>query len=182
MRTRKVHKRRSDSILTILAAVQSWGAHHQGPQQAHEDPGAGVNISTTNTVKIMASEDLRYNLMLWGEVTHVRGMQEDAGLDQGELPGSVGKGGLASQLTWPQPFGLFCVWRFSVIGQCKVSQQNPGPDPEDEGVDGLPWLGYHGEGLLEVQVQARGCHHRWQPFHWISWFSICPSVNYFLVL
>ncbi len=99
-----------------------------------------MNISITNTVRIVVSEDLRYNLVKKGEVIHVGGKQEDAGLDQGELPGDVGQGGLASQLTRLQPFGLFCVWRFSVIGQCKVSQQNPGPDPEDEGTgnDGLP--------------------------------------------
>ncbi len=36
-----MHKRRSDSILFILVAVQPGGAHHQGPRQAHEDPGAG---------------------------------------------------------------------------------------------------------------------------------------------
>ena len=76
--------------------------------------------------------------MLRGVVTHVGGKQEDAGLNQRELPGGVGQGGPASQLTYLHPFGLFCVWRFSVIGQCKVSQQNPEPDPEDEGVDGLP--------------------------------------------
>jgi len=41
MKTRRVNKRRSYRILTILAALQPGGAHHQGPQQAHEDPGAG---------------------------------------------------------------------------------------------------------------------------------------------
>ncbi len=41
MKIRKVNKRRSDCILTILVAVQPGGAHHQGPRQAHEDPGAG---------------------------------------------------------------------------------------------------------------------------------------------
>jgi hypothetical protein len=41
MKTREVHRRRSYRILTILAAFQPGGAHHQGPQQAHEDPGAG---------------------------------------------------------------------------------------------------------------------------------------------
>jgi hypothetical protein len=41
MKTRKVHKRCSNSILTILAVFQPGGAHHQGPRQAHEDPGAG---------------------------------------------------------------------------------------------------------------------------------------------
>jgi len=119
-----------------------------------------MNISITNTVKIMVSEDFRYNLMVRGEVTHVGGKQEDAELNLRELPGGVGQGGLASQLTCLQPFGLFCVWRFSVIGQCKVSQQNPEPDPEDEGVDGLPEQGHRGEGLLEVQVLDRGCHRR----------------------
>ncbi len=119
-----------------------------------------MNLSISNTVKIMVSEDFRYNLMLRGVVTHVGGKQEDAGLNQRELPGGVGQGDPASQLTCLQPFGLFCVWRFSVIGQCKVSQQNPEPDPEDEGVDGLPGQGHRGEGLLEVQVLDRGCHRR----------------------
>jgi hypothetical protein len=40
MKTRKVPKRRSYGILTILAVFQPGGAHHQGPRQAHEDPGA----------------------------------------------------------------------------------------------------------------------------------------------
>jgi hypothetical protein len=41
MKTRKLHRRCSYRILTVLAAFQPGGAHHQGPQQAHEDPGAG---------------------------------------------------------------------------------------------------------------------------------------------
>ncbi len=41
MKTRKVHKRRRNRLLTVLAVFQPGGAHHQGPQQAHEDPGAG---------------------------------------------------------------------------------------------------------------------------------------------
>jgi hypothetical protein len=32
--------------------------------------------------------------------------------------------------------------------------------PEDEGVDGLSWLRHRGKGLLEVQVQNRGCRRR----------------------
>ncbi len=40
MKTRKVHERQSYRILTVLAAFQPGGAHHQGPRQAHEDPGA----------------------------------------------------------------------------------------------------------------------------------------------
>ena len=58
-----------------------------------------MNISITNTVKIMVSEDFRYNLMVRGEVTHVGGKQEDAGLNLRELPGGVGQGDPASQLT-----------------------------------------------------------------------------------
>jgi hypothetical protein len=42
MKTKKVDKRSSYSMLTVLAAFQPGGAHHQGPRQAHEDPGAGV--------------------------------------------------------------------------------------------------------------------------------------------
>jgi hypothetical protein len=41
MEARKVHKRRGYHILTFLAAFQPGGAHHQGPRQAHEGPGAG---------------------------------------------------------------------------------------------------------------------------------------------
>ncbi len=41
MKTRKVLKRRIYRILTVLAVFQPGGAHHQGPRQAHEDPGAG---------------------------------------------------------------------------------------------------------------------------------------------
>ncbi len=37
---KKVDKRLRYRILTVLAAFQPWGAHHQGPQQAHENPGA----------------------------------------------------------------------------------------------------------------------------------------------
>ncbi len=72
---------------------------------------------------------------------------------QGEPPGGVGEGGLASQLTQLQPFGLFCVWRLWVIDQCKASQQNRGPHPQDEGGDWALRQGHRGEGLLEVNVQ-----------------------------
>jgi hypothetical protein len=46
--------------MTILAALQPRGAHHQGPQQANEQE---MNISITDTVRIIVPEDLRYNLM-----------------------------------------------------------------------------------------------------------------------
>ncbi len=73
-----------------------------------------------------------------------------------------------------QPFGLFCVWRLWVIDQCKASQQNRGPHQQDEGGDGALRQGHRGEGLLEVNVQDWGCPGRWQPFHRITWFLICP--------
>ncbi len=77
----------------------------------------------------------------------------------GEPPGGVEEGGRASQLAWLQPFELLCVWRFRVIGQCKVSQKNRGPILEDEGTGGVPRQGLRGEDLQEVQVQDRGCPH-----------------------
>ncbi len=46
------------------------------------------------------------------------------------------------------------------MGQCKVSQQNQGPDTEDEGAGGVPGRGHGGEGLLEVPVQDRDYRHR----------------------
>jgi hypothetical protein len=64
MEARKVHKRRSYRILPFLAAFQPGGAHHQGPRQAMRTLGQEMNISIINTVKIMVSEDFRYNLML----------------------------------------------------------------------------------------------------------------------
>jgi hypothetical protein len=60
VKTESIHKRRSDRILSILAAVQPGGAHHQGPRHAHEDPGAGDEHSITNAVRFMVLEDLRY--------------------------------------------------------------------------------------------------------------------------
>jgi hypothetical protein len=41
MKPRKVHNMRIYRILTVLAVFQPGGAHHQGPRQAYEDPGAG---------------------------------------------------------------------------------------------------------------------------------------------
>ncbi len=125
------------------------------------------------------------NLMLWkvvelmSEHSQARNRTQDW-LKKNPL-GVVGEEGLASQLTWLQPFGLFCVWRLSVTGQCKASQQNWGPDPEDEGGDDVPWQGHQGEDLLEVKVQNQGGCHCWLPFHCIIWFSICSSAHFFLV-
>ncbi len=42
---------------------------------------------------------------------------------------------------------------------------NQGPDPEDEGGDGVLSLGHHGEDPLVVHLQDRGFRHRRQPFH-----------------
>ncbi len=45
------------------------------------------------------------------------------------------------------------------MGQCKVSQQNRGSDPEDKGGDGVPHQEHRGAGLQELDVQDRGCHY-----------------------
>ncbi len=52
--------------------------------------------------------------------------QEDAGLIQEEPYEGVGGGGLASQLSWLQPFWLFCIRPLWSKGQFKVSQQIQG--------------------------------------------------------
>jgi hypothetical protein len=57
---KKSNKRRSDRILTILVAVQPGGAHHQGPRQAHKDPGAGDQHFYNKCSRFMVLEDLRY--------------------------------------------------------------------------------------------------------------------------
>ncbi len=43
------------------------------------------------------------------------------------------------------------------MGHWKVSQQNQGPDPEDEGVAGVLQQGHRGEGLQELEAQDKGC-------------------------
>jgi hypothetical protein len=60
----------------------------------------------------MLPEALRYtNLLLLEEVNLCRRQAKRSGIAQGEPPEGVGEGGLASQLTELQPFGLFCVGR-----------------------------------------------------------------------
>ena len=81
----------------------------------------------------------------------------------------MGEEDLASQLPWLQPFGLFCVGRLWIKGQSKVSQQNQGPDPKDQGGDGVPRQEHRGEGLQAVQV------------HWKTRFSVCSSADLFLL-
>jgi hypothetical protein len=93
MKTRKVHKRRSDPILTILVAVQPGGAHHQGPGQAHEDPGEGDEHFCNKCSKIYGLGRLEVQILCYMERS---GKQEDAGLVQGVPPGGVGQGDLAS--------------------------------------------------------------------------------------
>ncbi len=110
---------------------------------------------------------------------HANNRKRTQSLAQGEPAWGVGDGGLTSQPAQLQSFGLFHVGRLWVIGQCNASQKNWGPGPKDKGGDGVPWQGHHGEGLLEVEVLDWGCCHRWQPFHCINWYSICPSANFF---
>ncbi len=94
------------------------------------------------------------------------------------------RSGLPAHLT--TAFKTFLCGRLCVIGQCKVSQKNRGPEPEEEGGDGVLRQGHRGEGLLVVQLQDQGCRRRWQPFHWMSWFLICSSaiflVGWFLAV
>ncbi len=42
------------------------------------------------------------------------------------------------------------------MGHCKVSQQNRGSDPEDEGGDGVLQQGHRGEDLQELEVLGLG--------------------------
>ncbi len=63
MKTRKVHKRRSYRILTVLAPYSPEELiirNHSRPMRTLVQE---MNISITNTVRIMVSEDLRYNLL-----------------------------------------------------------------------------------------------------------------------
>ncbi len=75
------------------------GAHHQGPQQVHEVPGAGdeyLRISCENygvgglELQILCNEE---------SSIHVGDKQEDAGQAPGDPFAGVGEGGLASHLT-----------------------------------------------------------------------------------
>ncbi len=47
----------------------------------------------------MVSEGLRYKPYAWSRGQACQAKKEDAGLAQGEPPGGVGQGSLASQLT-----------------------------------------------------------------------------------
>ncbi len=53
------------------------------------------------------------------------------------------------------------------MGQGKASQQNRGPDPEDQGGggDGVPREGHRGEGIQVVPVPERGRCRRWRRFN-----------------
>jgi hypothetical protein len=63
MKTRKVHKRRRYRILTILAAFQPGGAHYRDHSRPMKTLVQEMNISITNTVRIIVLENLRYNPM-----------------------------------------------------------------------------------------------------------------------
>ncbi len=123
MKTKKVDQRGSYSILTVLAAFQPGGAHHQGPRQAHEDPSAGVEYFYSKSSKNYGVEGPEVQSYVMRRGHSCRRQARWSSTGSRRTFRRCGQGGLASQLTWLQPFGLFCVWRFSVIGQCKVSQQ-----------------------------------------------------------
>ncbi len=55
--------------------------------------------------------------------------------------------------------------RFLIKGQSKASQQNQGPDPKDQGDDGVPREEHRGEDLQAVQAPDRGCHRCWRHFY-----------------
>jgi hypothetical protein len=57
------------------------------------------------------------------------------------------------------------VGRFLIKGQSKASQQNQGPDPKDQGDDGVPREEHRGEDLQAVQAPDRGCHRCWRHFY-----------------
>ncbi len=175
-------KRRSYRILTVLAAFQPGGAHHQGPRQAHEDPGAGEKYFFSKSSKNygVGGLEVQFYVMRRGHSCRRQARGSRTGSRRTSRRCGTRKSGLSAHLTtafWT----ILCV-AFLSYRSVQSLTKNPGSDPEDEGVDGLPWLGHRGKGLLEVQVHYRGCRRRWQPFDWISWFSICTSVNCFLVL
>ncbi len=93
----------------------------------------------------------------------------------------MGEGDLASQLTWLQPFGLFCVGRFWIKGQSEASQQNQEPDPENQGGNGVPRQEHRGENLQDFQVPDRVCRRCWWHFYWLNWFSERSCANLFLL-
>ena len=55
-----MHKRRRYRILTILAAFQPGGAHYRDHSRPMKTLVQEMNISITNKVRNMVSEDLRY--------------------------------------------------------------------------------------------------------------------------
>ena len=136
-----MHKKRSDCILIFLAA---------SPEEliTMDPPGRPMRalVQKRNIFRITVSKEvaggLDIQILCYEErsicVRALTGKEEDAGLAQEEPPGRCWRrrSGLATHLI--QPFGLFCVWRLSFTGQCKASQQNWGPDPKDEGGDGVP--------------------------------------------
>jgi hypothetical protein len=63
MKTRKVHKRRRYRILTVLVPSSPEELIIRDHSRPMRTLVQEMNISTTNTVRIMVSEDLRYNLM-----------------------------------------------------------------------------------------------------------------------
>jgi hypothetical protein len=64
MKTRKVHKRHSYRTLTFLLSSSPEELITRDHGRPMRTLVQEMNISITNTVGIMVSEDLRYNLML----------------------------------------------------------------------------------------------------------------------
>ncbi len=182
MKTKKWTRGAATAYWPSWLPFRPGGAHHQGPRQAHEDPGAGDEHFYSKSSKNygVAGHEVQSYAMRRGHSCRRQASGSSTESRRTSRRCGTRRSGLSAHLTtafWT----ILCV---AFLGYRSVQSltKNPGPDPEDEGVDVLPWLGHRGKGLLEVQVQDRGCHRRWQPFHWISWFSICPSVRCFLVL
>jgi hypothetical protein len=161
------------NLSLLEACCSSWPpawkrAHPQGPRQVHS--GAGDEHFQEKYEKVVSEDALRkleIAITSSSKKHPCQRLQEDSGLaheDPTVSYGGVGGGGLASQLASLQPFSLFCVGRIWAMGQCKVSQQNRGSDPEDKGGDGVPHQEHRGKGLQELDVQNRGCHYCWRQF------------------
>jgi hypothetical protein len=119
MTIKKVYKRLSKCMLTFLAASLEK-LITRDPRAGPWGPWCRSWAFSGQLWGKTVQENLRYtsNVRRRGQlsVRALTGKAEDAGLAQEESLGCVGEEGLASQLTWQQPFGLFCVRRLWVIG------------------------------------------------------------------
>ncbi len=79
----------SYGILTILAVFQPGGAHHQGPRQAHEDPGEGDENFYNKCSKNYENYGVggfEVQTYVMRRCKFMSGRQKDAGMAQGEPP------------------------------------------------------------------------------------------------